>query len=145
MAPLVVALGEAMLRLSPPANGRLEEARTLDIHVAGSELNVAVALASLGLQSRWISALPDTPLGRRALLDVRAAGVDAAYVQQVDARMGLFFVEFGAEHLTAEARVLVRLVAPEAVRGRPAAPGSSGAVGCRPRRPRGPASDRPPR
>jgi 2-dehydro-3-deoxygluconokinase len=97
MAPRVVTIGEAMLRLSPPGHGRLEEARTFDVHVAGSELNVAVAAAGLGLESRWISALPDTPLGRRVLLDARAAGVDTAYVQQVDARMGLFFIEFGVE------------------------------------------------
>jgi 2-dehydro-3-deoxygluconokinase len=97
MAPLVVALGEAMLRLSPPAHGRLEEARALDVHVAGSELNVAVALASLGVPSRWMSALPDTPLGRRVVFDARAAGVDTTYVQRVEARMGLFFVEFGVE------------------------------------------------
>jgi 2-dehydro-3-deoxygluconokinase len=46
VSSLVVTLGEAMLRLSPPDGGRLEEAGSLDAHVAGSELNVAVALAS---------------------------------------------------------------------------------------------------
>jgi 2-dehydro-3-deoxygluconokinase len=84
-----------MLRLSPPASGRLEEAGSLDVHVAGAELNVAVALASLGVSAGWISALPDSPLGRRVLRDARAAGVDTQHVQLRDGRMGLFFVEFG--------------------------------------------------
>jgi 2-dehydro-3-deoxygluconokinase len=95
--PRVVALGEAMLRLSPPGGGRLDDARSLEVHVAGSELNVAVALSSLGVSTRWISALPDTPLGRRVLADARAAGVDTRYVQLLAGRMGLFFIEFGSE------------------------------------------------
>jgi 2-dehydro-3-deoxygluconokinase len=93
----VVTLGEAMLRLSPPAGGRLEEVATLDVHVAGAELNVAVALASLGVAASWISALPDSPLGRRVLREARAAGVDTQHVELRDGRMGLFFVEFGLE------------------------------------------------
>jgi 2-dehydro-3-deoxygluconokinase len=91
----VVTLGEAMLRLSPPAAGRLDEARSLDVNVAGSELNVAVALASLGVRTSWVSALPDSPLGRRVLHDARAAGVDTSFVQTREGRMGTFFVEFG--------------------------------------------------
>ena len=61
--PRVVALGETMLRLSTP--GRLDRADGLDVHVAGSESNVAVALAQLGWNASWFSALPDTPPGRR--------------------------------------------------------------------------------
>jgi 2-dehydro-3-deoxygluconokinase len=86
-----------MLRLSPPASGRLEEAASLDVHVAGAELNVAVALASLGVSASWISALPDSPLGRRVLREARAAGVDTQHVELRDGRMGLFFIEFGSE------------------------------------------------
>jgi 2-dehydro-3-deoxygluconokinase len=96
VSSLVVTLGEAMLRLSPPDGGRLEQAASLDAHVAGSELNLAVALASLGVPARWLSALPDTPLGRRVASDARAAGVDTGHVEWVEGgRLGLFFVEFG--------------------------------------------------
>ena len=38
----VVTLGEAMLRLSPPDNHRLEQANSFDVKVGGGELNVAV-------------------------------------------------------------------------------------------------------
>jgi 2-dehydro-3-deoxygluconokinase len=88
--------GEAMLRLSPPAGGRLQEAASLDLSPAGAELNAAVALASLGMPAVWLSALPESALGRRVAAAARAAGVDISEVSWIeDARMGLFFVEFG--------------------------------------------------
>jgi 2-dehydro-3-deoxygluconokinase len=93
----VVTLGETMLRLSPPAHGRLEHADSLELHVGGAESNVAVALARLGRRVAWISALPDTPLGRRVAGAVAAAGVDLRGVRYTaDGRVGLYFVEFGA-------------------------------------------------
>jgi 2-dehydro-3-deoxygluconokinase len=93
----VVTMGETMLRLSPPAHGRLEHADTLDLHVGGAESNVAVALARLGRRVAWVSALPDTPLGRRVSGAVAAAGVDVSGVRFTpDGRVGLYFVEFGS-------------------------------------------------
>jgi 2-dehydro-3-deoxygluconokinase len=90
------AFGEAMLRLSPPAGGRLQEAASLDLSPAGAELNTAVALAGLGMPATWLSALPENALGRRVAAAARAAGVDISAVSWIEgARMGLFFVEFG--------------------------------------------------
>ncbi|MBS1862176.1 MAG: sugar kinase [Actinobacteria bacterium] len=86
-----------MLRLSPPAHGRLRSASQLDLHVAGAEANVAVALAALGVEAAFVSALPATPLGDRAAADLAAAGVDLGFLDRPAAgRIGLFFVEFGA-------------------------------------------------
>src|ERR1700738_3427474 len=61
----IATLGEAMLRLSVPAGERLQEARSLDLHVGGSEANVAFALAQIGVSSSWTSVLPGNPLGRK--------------------------------------------------------------------------------
>jgi 2-dehydro-3-deoxygluconokinase len=92
----IFTYGEAMLRLSPPGRGRLEEAASLDVHPAGAEVNVAVALASLGGEVIWLSALPNNPLGRRVAAEVSSVGVDISRVAWIDdARLGLFFVEFG--------------------------------------------------
>ena len=93
----VVTLGEAMLRLSSKGGVRLRSAEYLDLHVAGSEANVAAALSSLGGEAAWISALPVGPLGDRIIGEMSAAGVDVTGVERVeDGRVGLFFVEFGA-------------------------------------------------
>lgn len=93
----VVALGEAMLRLTAPHGNRLRRADRLAVDVAGAECNVAVALARLGVSAAWISALPESPVGHRVADDVAGAGVDVSGVSWIaGARLGLFFVDAGA-------------------------------------------------
>jgi 2-dehydro-3-deoxygluconokinase len=93
----VVTFGEAMVRLSPPNFRRLEQATSLDLQVGGAELNTAVALARLGRNSAWVSRLTDNSLGRLIANRAREAGVDTRHVQFTrDARVGLYFLEFGA-------------------------------------------------
>ena len=59
----VVTFGEAMLRLSPPHFGRLEQTHSLDVEIGGSELNVAVGLARLGMPPPGSPSCPTTPSG----------------------------------------------------------------------------------
>jgi 2-dehydro-3-deoxygluconokinase len=93
----VVTFGEAMLRLSPPGRSRLEQARSLEVWPAGSELNVAVGLARLGDTVAWVSRLPRNPLGRLIDGHARANGVDTEHVTwSEDGRLGLYFVEVAA-------------------------------------------------
>lgn len=93
----VVTLGEAMLRLSPPNFHRLEQATSFDVKVGGGELNVAVGVARLGLESAWISKLPKNPLGRMVRNKAREQGVDTSHVVWSDSgRVGIYFLEFGA-------------------------------------------------
>src|SRR4051794_5910979 len=92
----IVTFGEAMLRLTPPGFQRLEQASALDLWIAGAELNVAVALARIGEPVRWISRLPDNPLGRRVAAQARANGVCTDHVDWApEGRLGLLFVEVG--------------------------------------------------
>ena len=97
----LVTFGEAMVRLRPPASQRLEEARSFDAHVGGSELNVAVLAARLGVKSRWVSRLPNNPLGRMIAARAGEQGVDAHIDWTADGRVGLYFLEPGpAVHIT---------------------------------------------
>jgi 2-dehydro-3-deoxygluconokinase len=96
--PTVVTLGEAMLRLSAPPGRRLRASRVLETFVAGAEANVAAALAYLGVPTAWVSAVPDSPLGRRVLDELALAGVRLDGVQLVgEGRLGIFFAECGAD------------------------------------------------
>jgi 2-dehydro-3-deoxygluconokinase len=86
-----------MIRLSPPEHQRLEQAEQLDVHVGGSELNVAVAAQRLGLQTTYVTRLTRNPLGRMIENKAREHGVDTSHIVWTDAdRVGLYFVEFGA-------------------------------------------------
>jgi 2-dehydro-3-deoxygluconokinase len=92
----LVTFGEAMVRLTPPAFQRLEQAHSFDANVGGGELNVAVAAARLGIASRWVSRLPENALGRMIANRAREQGVDAHIQWTADDRAGLYFVELGA-------------------------------------------------
>jgi 2-dehydro-3-deoxygluconokinase len=76
---------------------RFEQMHALDVHVAGAEISLAIALARLGKRAVWFSWLPNTPLGRRALCFIAQSGVDVSDVQRVpNERVGLLFSERGA-------------------------------------------------
>ena len=93
----VVTLGEAMLRLSPPNFHRLEQTNSFDAKVGGGELNVAVGVARLGLESAWVSKLPTNPIGNMVQNKAREHGVDTSnIVWSKSGRVGIYFLEFGA-------------------------------------------------
>jgi 2-dehydro-3-deoxygluconokinase len=68
----------------------------LDVWVAGAEANVAGALARLGHDVAFASAVPDNDLGRAAFAFLRGAGVDTSGIQLRGERMGLYFATSGA-------------------------------------------------
>jgi len=93
----IVTFGEAMVRLSPPNSQRLEQTQSLDAHVGGAELNVAVGVTRLGMKSAWVSKLPKNGLGYMIKGRAQAFGVDCSHIVWSDkGRAGLYFVEFGA-------------------------------------------------
>jgi 2-dehydro-3-deoxygluconokinase len=92
----VVSFGEAMVRLTPPGNERLERTTSLNLTVGGAELNSAVTLACLDVPATWVSRLPDTPFGRAIARGARAGGVDLSHVQWVPesaGRAGVYYLE----------------------------------------------------
>jgi 2-dehydro-3-deoxygluconokinase len=95
-APLAVGLGESLLRLSAPGHERLTQIRHLDVHVGGAEMNGLIGLAALGFRCRWLTRLPDNPLGRRIAGHAAEHAVEPAVDWDADARTPLYFVEHGA-------------------------------------------------
>lgn len=91
-----LAFGEIMLRLSPPGRELLLQTPRLDVWVAGAEANVATALARLGHDVGFVSAVPDNDLGRAAVASLRGHGIDTRDIQLRGERMGLYFVTSGA-------------------------------------------------
>ncbi len=98
----LVALGECMLRLSPPPHQRIEFSPTLEVHVGGGEYNVAYALARLGLRTGWVGGLNTSPMGAIIANHARSAGIDLthAVTRKYDGigaknRIGLNFTEVG--------------------------------------------------
>ena len=72
----VLTFGESLLRLSPPEHQRFVQADRFDAEFGGSEANVAVALSRYGMYSRFVTKLPENPLGQAAINYLRRYGVD---------------------------------------------------------------------
>src|SRR3954467_2922476 len=98
----LVSLGECMIRLSPPAHGRIEFAPALEVWVGGGEYNVSYALARLGMRTGWVGGLNTSPMGHIVANHARAVGMNISHavtrkydgVGKVD-RIGLNFTEVG--------------------------------------------------
>ncbi len=92
----VVTFGEIMLRLSPPYHQRLVQARNFDINYGGAEANVAVSLANFGVDSYFVTALPDHEVGQAAVNSLRSYGVNTQHIIRQGSRIGLYYLEQGA-------------------------------------------------
>jgi 2-dehydro-3-deoxygluconokinase len=94
--PLIVGLGEAMVRLSPANKVPLELATNLEAHVAGSELNLLIAAAALGARGRWLTRLPANELGALIRRHALSYGIEVVAQEEAGSRAGLMFFELGA-------------------------------------------------
>ncbi len=97
MANTTVTFGEIMLRLAPPGFERFLQSPQFVATFGGGEANVAVALAGFGLPARYITALPPAnPIADAVIAQLRGFGVDTSKILRTKGRMGVYYVEAGA-------------------------------------------------
>jgi 2-dehydro-3-deoxygluconokinase len=103
MSQMIATFGEVMLRLTPPGFERLLQSPQFQATFGGGEANVAVSLAQLGAASRFITVLPDANAIADAFLgELRRFGVDTGQIVRGKGRMGVYFVEAGANQRPAK-------------------------------------------
>ncbi|MEP2735954.1 MAG: sugar kinase [Erythrobacter sp.] len=91
-----LSFGEIMLRLKTPGHERFFQSPAFEATFGGGEANVAVALANYGFNAGFVSALPDNDIGDAAIRELRSFGVDTAHVKRSGDRVGIYFLETGA-------------------------------------------------
>ena len=97
MRNVTVTFGEIMLRLAPPGFERFLQSPRFDASFGGGEANVAVALARFGLHSSYVTVLPEkNPIADAAIGDLRRFGVDISNIVRGKGRMGIYYIEAGA-------------------------------------------------
>jgi len=93
----VIAFGETMIALAPPAGESLTTAASLLVDHAGAESNTCVGLARLGLRTAWVSRLGADAAGDRILDSLSREGVDTRWVGRDPRRpTGLMIKQPGA-------------------------------------------------
>ena len=92
----VVTFGEIMLRLAPNGYYRFFQDDQLQATFGGGEANVAVSLANFGMDSVYVTKLPDHAIGQAAVNALRYFGVDTSKITRGGERVGIYFLEKGA-------------------------------------------------
>ncbi len=94
---MLITFGETMLRLAPPGFERFLQSPQFVATFGGGEANVAVAVAQFGLPARYVTVLPAAnPIADALIGELRKFGVDTSHIARGRGRMGLYFVEAGA-------------------------------------------------
>src|SRR6202142_2260407 len=97
MAKTIVTFGEIMLRLAPPGFERFLQSPQFVATFGGGEANVAVALAGFGWPAAYVTVLPPNhPIADAVVGEMRRFGVDASRIVRAKGRMGVYYVETGA-------------------------------------------------
>lgn len=92
----IVTFGEIMLRLNPEGYGRFVQAEKFEASYAGGEANVAVSLASFGMDAAFVTKVPAHEIGQCAVNALRKFGVRTEHILRGGSRLGTYFVEKGA-------------------------------------------------
>ena len=91
-----LTFGEIMLRLRTPGYERFFQSPQFEATFGGGEANVAVSLSNYGFDAGFVSALPDNDIGQSAVNSLRALGVDTSHILRQGERVGIYFLETGA-------------------------------------------------
>lgn len=94
-----LTFGEIMLRLKAPGVERFFQSPMLEATFGGGEANVAVSLANFGLDVAYMTVLPKNVLGDECIKELRRFNVDVSRIQRAEGRMGIYFLEGGANQL----------------------------------------------
>lgn len=96
-----ITFGEIMLRLTPPNYDKIRVANSFEAGYGGSEANIALALANLGVDSTFFSVVPNNSLGKSAIRMLRSNDVHCTPVvlstpeETPTHRLGTFYLETG--------------------------------------------------
>lgn len=92
----IVAFGEVMMRLGTRTYQSILQAREFDVAYTGAEANAAVSLARFGAKTHLVSCVPQGDVGDACINYFRQYGVDTTYIRRSGDRLGLFYLETGA-------------------------------------------------
>jgi len=91
-----ITFGEIMLRFKPPRWERFFQSPLLEATFGGGEANVAVGLARFDLNVAYVSVIPKNAIGDACIEELRRQGVDTSLIVRKGNRLGIYFLEAGA-------------------------------------------------
>ena len=95
----ILTFGEIMLRLKAPGHERFFQSPMLEATFGGGEANVAVSLANYGMDAEFLTVLPKNDIAECCIRVLRYFGVDTKKIVRGEGRMGIYYLEGGANQL----------------------------------------------
>lgn len=92
----IVTFGEIMLRLATPDYLRFCQATEFTATFGGGEANVAVSLANYGLQTEFVTRMPQNDIAKSCIMELRKHNVGVDSIIYGGSRLGIYFLETGA-------------------------------------------------
>jgi 2-dehydro-3-deoxygluconokinase len=92
----VVGFGDYMLRLNPEGYLRFIQAENFLVNYTGAEANVCVSLAMLGMETDFVTRLPENAIAEAGISILRKFNVGTSHIARGGERLGVFYVEKGA-------------------------------------------------
>ena len=92
----MVGFGDYMLRLNPEGYLRFLQADRFMVNYTGAEANVCVSLAMMGMDTDFVTRLPENDIAAAGVAQLRKFGVGTSHIAYGGERMGVFYVEKGA-------------------------------------------------
>jgi len=93
----VLTFGELLLRICPDATGEWLNNNQVPVYVGGAELNVASALALWGVQTSYMTVIPDNMLSKQLMGYIEARGICSAAIKLQGKRMGIYYLTSGED------------------------------------------------
>lgn len=96
-----ITIGEVLLRLTPPNYEKIRMTTSFEASYGGSEANIALALANLGVESTFFTVVPNNSLGKSAIRMLRSNDVHCTPVilstpeETPSHRLGSYYLETG--------------------------------------------------
>lgn len=92
----VVGFGDFLVRLNPPNYQRFIQADNFEINYTGAEANVLVYLAYNGVQTDFVTKLPQNAIAECAISTLNRFRVGTDHIARGGDRIGVYYLERGA-------------------------------------------------
>lgn len=91
-----LGFGDFSVGLSPDGFKRFSQAESLNVSYTGAESNVCTSLAMLGIDTKFVTRLPNNDIAHCAVMSLKRFSIDVSCIAYGGDRMGVIYTERGA-------------------------------------------------
>lgn len=92
----VTGFGDLLIHFSPVCGERFMQTDYMKMSFTGAEANVCAALAFWGIDTAFVTRVPENALAKRALSFIKGFGIDTDMCAYGGERIGVYYLENGA-------------------------------------------------